>query len=95
MFLEYDIIDLLNVPEEYLIIFLQRTYHWGLLDDLMYEIPGRDNYGVNISDDATGLTFYDINDDTKPVNTANYHRLNSHYVDLYKQAACVFMSTMQ
>jgi len=53
-----------------------RAYTWGFMDDLMYEIPGRDNYGANITDDATGLTLYSVNTgaDLVPVNTANFHR---------------------
>ncbi|KAL4240644.1 hypothetical protein ACF0H5_001435 [Mactra antiquata] len=52
------------------------SYGWGLLDDLMYQIPGKDNYGVNITDAGLGLTLYDIRQSNPllPLNTANYHR---------------------
>ncbi|XP_052820683.1 uncharacterized protein LOC128246493 [Mya arenaria] len=58
--------------------YIPRTYLWGLLDDLMYEIPGKDNYGANITDDSLGLTMYHVNSNTEPlepVNTAYYNRM--------------------
>ena len=53
-----------------------RSYHWGLLDDLMYEIPGKDNYPGVIYDSAFGLPAYQIKPQSplKKLNTARYHR---------------------
>ena len=49
---------------------------WGLLDELMGEIPGRDNYAGNLTDDAFDLTAYSLNpkEEKKPLNAAYYHR---------------------
>ncbi|KAH3869583.1 hypothetical protein DPMN_032752, partial [Dreissena polymorpha] len=50
---------------------------WSLLDELMYEIPGKDNYGTNVTDDALGQKLYHVNSDPTnltPINTAHYHR---------------------
>ena len=48
------------------------------LDILMHEIPGKDNYGAHIVDEAMDATVYDINSvDTSssdPLNAAYYHR---------------------
>ena len=48
---------------------------WGLLDELMSEIPGKDNYQGNLIDDAFGLTAYSLNPkEDKKLNSAYYHR---------------------
>jgi len=49
---------------------------WSFLDSVMAEIPGKDNYGANLTDDSFGLLNYRI-DDPKvmvPLNTGMYHR---------------------
>ncbi|KAK3583174.1 hypothetical protein CHS0354_025691 [Potamilus streckersoni] len=54
-----------------------KAYRWGLLDELMYQVPGKDNYGANIVDDPFGLTAYHIRSPTKnmtKLNTGYYHR---------------------
>lgn len=50
-----------------------RTYQWSELDDWMGQIPGKDNYGVNITDDAFGLPKLRL-DQAVPLNVASYHR---------------------
>ena len=48
---------------------------WSLLDELMGEIPGRDNYPGNLTDDTFGLTAYSLNPkEEKKLNAAYYHR---------------------
>ena len=48
---------------------------WGLLDELMSEIPGKDNYPGDLTDDAFGLTAYSLNPkQEKKLNGAYYHR---------------------
>ena len=44
-----------------------------LLDKLMAEIPGMDNYGAVLRDNAYGLDTISLIDD-KPLNAAYYHR---------------------
>ncbi|XP_052268520.1 uncharacterized protein LOC127869902 [Dreissena polymorpha] len=54
-----------------------RSYDWGLLDDLMYQIPGKDNYAANLYDDGLGETLYHYNkgfDALVKLNTAFYNR---------------------
>ena len=54
-----------------------RSYHWGLLDDLMYQIPGKDNYPGVITESSYGATAYTIKstpDNMVKLNTARYHR---------------------
>ncbi|KAL3890663.1 hypothetical protein ACJMK2_002944 [Sinanodonta woodiana] len=54
-----------------------KGYSWGLLDELMYEIPGKDNYVANITDDPFGLTAYHTRSTTHnltKLNTGYYHR---------------------
>jgi len=48
-------------------------YQWNMLDDWMGEIPGKDNYGVHITDDAFGLPKLRL-DKEVPINVGNYHR---------------------
>ncbi|KAK3761894.1 hypothetical protein RRG08_060626 [Elysia crispata] len=53
----------------------ERGSKFTLLDTIMAEIPGKDNYGANIKDDAFGLLAYDISKSSDTVlNAANYHR---------------------
>nr|KAG5705260.1 hypothetical protein BaRGS_010711 [Batillaria attramentaria] len=51
---------------------------YSRLDQLMEEIPGKDNYGANITDSVFGLTKYQVkhqaSDEDKLLNTAYYHR---------------------
>ena len=53
---------------------MERKARSGLLDKLMAQIPGKDNYLGNIRDEAFGETAYDINDKSKALNAAFYHR---------------------
>ena len=46
---------------------------YDLLDKLMYEIPGLDNYKANITDEAFGMTAVEYNSN-KPLNAGFYHR---------------------
>jgi len=49
--------------------------YFNYLDGLMAEIPGKNNYGANMTDDAFGLLNMDVSSTTdKPLNTAMYHR---------------------
>ena len=50
----------------------QTTYE--LLDTLMAQIPGLDNHGSNITDDAFGFVANELNDVEKVLNAAYYHR---------------------
>jgi len=50
-------------------------YRYGLLDKIMMEIPGKENYNGYLNDNSFGMTKYRI--DTKnltKINTARYHR---------------------
>ena len=49
---------------------------YGLLDELMAEIPGKDNYQGNLEDSAFGVTAYSLNpkEPEKKLNAAYYHR---------------------
>ena len=44
------------------------------LDDLMEEIPGKDNYGQVLTDASFGLDCMDAKDSRKKLNAAYYHR---------------------
>jgi len=46
----------------------------GLLDRIFEEIPGKDNYGANIVDDAFGLTSGKYENSSIPLNSGYYHR---------------------
>lgn len=47
----------------------------GLLDEIMSEIPGKDNYRANLVDEAFGLPVYHIKStSTKKLNAGFYHR---------------------
>ena len=45
-----------------------------LLDRIMAQIPGKDNYVGNIEDSALGRTKYEVGDGSQVLNTAFYHR---------------------
>lgn len=49
---------------------------YGLLDELMAEIPGKDNYGAKLYDDAFDAVAYPYNstDNSKKLNVGFYHR---------------------
>lgn len=51
----------------------ESTHIYGLLDELMAEIPGKDNYQGVLSDDNHGLICYDY-DTSEELNAAYYHR---------------------
>ncbi|KAL3882914.1 hypothetical protein ACJMK2_029216 [Sinanodonta woodiana] len=55
--------------------FKDTSFRYGLLDQLMSEIPGKDNYQAFIEDNAFGLDHYDIRhkNNTK-LNAGYYHR---------------------
>ena len=47
-----------------------------LLDDLMEQVPGKNNYGANITDDTVAGKAYPVSGDMDtPFNTAYYHRV--------------------
>lgn len=49
--------------------------YFNFLDGLMAEIPGKDNYGANMTDDAFGLLNMDVRHGVDAaLNTAMYHR---------------------
>jgi len=48
-------------------------FQWNQLDDWMQEVPGKDNYGAKIEDDAFGLAKMDMELKNK-INVAHYHR---------------------
>ena len=51
------------------------SYDVGLLDKIMSEIPGKDNYQGYIEDDGFDLKAYDkLANTKKPINAAFYHR---------------------
>ena len=50
-----------------------QEYKWDLLDQIMKQIPGKDNYRANITDDVYGLKKLDVFD-SGPLNTGYYHR---------------------
>ena len=49
-------------------------FNYGLLDELMEEIPGKDNYGAVLYDDAFSIEAYHYKNNTQKLNTAYYHR---------------------
>ena len=51
----------------------QDVYKWGKLDELMSQIPGKDNYRANITDSVFGLTKYHL-ERNEPLNTGFYNR---------------------
>ena len=56
-------------------VWVDKHSQHGFLDELMFQIPGKDNYGAVLTDSSFNIdTFpYDILDET-PLNVANYHR---------------------
>ena len=50
--------------------------NYGLLDDLMAEIPGKNNYGATLNDGGFGDVSYPYNttDNDEKLNVGNYHR---------------------
>ena len=48
-------------------------HRWDLLDEITKQIPGKDNYGANITDDVYDLKKLDVFND-KVLNTGYYHR---------------------
>lgn len=58
------------------LLLMFRSYMWGSLDDLMYEIPGKDNYGAFLIDESLGLEYHihSTTDSMQKLNTAYYHR---------------------
>ena len=51
----------------------QDVYKWGKLDELMSQIPGKDNHRANITDSVFGLTKYHL-EMNEPLNTGFYNR---------------------
>ena len=47
---------------------------WGLLDELMSEIPGKDNYPGKLTDESFDNPVYHILDSSAKLNSAYYHR---------------------
>lgn len=47
---------------------------YGLLDELMAEIPGKNNHGAVLYDDALGMETYEYTDMEERLNAAYYHR---------------------
>ena len=47
---------------------------YGLLDELMAEIPGKNNYGADFRDDALDVNTYEYTDLSSTLNTGYYHR---------------------
>ena len=50
-----------------------RPYKWDLLDRIMKQIPGKNNYGANITDAVYDLKKLDVFEDTA-LNSGYYHR---------------------
>ena len=50
-----------------------QEHKWDLLDQIMKQIPGMDNYGANIPDDFHDIKKLDVFSN-KPLNNAYYHR---------------------
>jgi hypothetical protein len=63
-------------PCDVIIHMLWSPYRFGFLDKLMSEIPGKDNYGANIEDDALGQLALSMNPENEGeiLNAAYYHR---------------------
>ncbi|GFO42572.1 hypothetical protein PoB_006907700 [Plakobranchus ocellatus] len=52
-----------------------RSTQYTFLDSIMAEIPGKDNYGANITDSAFGVNTYDISEEGNvTLNAGYYHR---------------------
>lgn len=50
-----------------------KSFRHSLLDEIMSQIPGKDNYGAMIKDDVFGIPKVNMLND-KPLNVAYYHR---------------------
>ena len=50
-----------------------KEHKWDLLDQIMKQIPGMDNYGANIADGVHDIKKLDVFDNA-PLNNAYYHR---------------------
>merc|ERR1712179_141873 len=63
------------LPDEGYGQFEPKSHRNGLLDKIMREIPGKDNYGAVLNDNSFGLSVLDVTqkNDT-PLNTGYYHR---------------------
>ena len=58
-------------------LYVDESQTYGLLDSLMSEIPGLDNYGAHLENDLWGSNMaYQLNNtkNLKPLNAAYYHR---------------------
>ncbi|XP_076456568.1 uncharacterized protein LOC143290898 [Babylonia areolata] len=51
----------------------ERLHKWSLLDKIMKEIPGKNNYGGHLIDRTEGGVKLNAHN-TRPLNTAHYHR---------------------
>ncbi|XP_033732863.1 uncharacterized protein LOC117322199 [Pecten maximus] len=56
--------------------FRDRAYNLGLLDQIMMQIPGKNNYGAVLNDHSFNMTVFDARDkiNNTALNTAYYHR---------------------
>ncbi|KAK3582047.1 hypothetical protein CHS0354_025653 [Potamilus streckersoni] len=55
--------------------FRDQSVGYDILDQIMYEIPGKDNYLANITDNSFGQEHYDVHEkENKLLNTGYYHR---------------------
>lgn len=56
--------------------FADRVYTMGLMDTIMMEIPGKNNYGAVLNDHSFNMTVFDSRDriNNTALNTAYYHR---------------------
>ncbi|KAK3582046.1 hypothetical protein CHS0354_025652 [Potamilus streckersoni] len=53
----------------------ERSYIYSLLDSIMHEIPGKDNYPAHILDNSFNMSHYDIHyRNNTDLNTGYYHR---------------------
>ncbi|XP_060067958.1 uncharacterized protein LOC132548153 [Ylistrum balloti] len=56
--------------------FRDRPYNLGLLDQIMMQIPGKNNYGTVLNDHSFNMTVFDARDkiNNTALNTGYYHR---------------------
>ncbi|XP_069120384.1 uncharacterized protein [Argopecten irradians] len=56
--------------------FKDKQYNMGLLDRIMMQIPGKNNYGADLKDHSFNMTVLDVRDpvNNTALNTAYYHR---------------------
>ena len=63
------------LPEKGYGEFQDRSYSHSILDSIMNQIPGKDNYPAKIFDRSLGLEMLDpFSSSTQPMNTGFYHR---------------------